>query len=92
MNYFRIKEVCKQRKMTGERLAEIIGISKTTISQINSGVQRPSFDTLVKISEALHVDVKDLFISTKDTFYVIHNNELYVFYSIDELKDYTNQL
>jgi len=90
MNHLRIKEVCKQRKITGEKLAELIKVSKTTISQINSGAQKPSFDTLAKIAKVLDVDIKDLFVSTKETIHLIINNDLKTFRGLQELKEYVD--
>ncbi len=61
MLQLRIKELCKMRGITLNQLAEKIGISQPSISGIATGKQKPSFDTLEKLSESLNVEVAELF-------------------------------
>lgn len=61
MIQLRIKEICKEKGITLNALAEKIGVSQPSISGIATGKQKPSFDTLEKLSEALDVPVTDLF-------------------------------
>jgi transcriptional regulator with XRE-family HTH domain len=44
-----------------EYLAEISGVSKAYISQIETGQRRPSIDVLCKLSKALNCDITELF-------------------------------
>jgi len=67
MNILRLKEVLDEKNMLGQDLAAKIGVTPTTISNITKGNNFPKPETLVKIAEALDVDIRDLFISTKDT-------------------------
>ncbi|MBD5402938.1 helix-turn-helix transcriptional regulator [bacterium] len=58
------KNIQKYRKLNGitqEKLAEIIDLEINSISSIERGRFFPSPDNLVKISEALHVNLSDLF-------------------------------
>lgn len=61
MAHLRIKELCKQRGITLNALAEKIGISQPSISGIATGKQKPSFDTLEKLADALEVGIGELF-------------------------------
>lgn len=57
----RIKEICEHQGMSMAMLAEIIGISKVSISLINSGKMNATLDTLVKIAKGLNVPIAELF-------------------------------
>lgn len=59
-----IKEVIKDKGHTVTSLAEKIGITQVSLSRIING--NPTVETLEKIANALDVDIKDLFHSTKD--------------------------
>jgi transcriptional regulator with XRE-family HTH domain len=56
-----MRQLRRQRNITQERLAEGISVSVDLISNIERGVNAPSFETIQKLSEALNVPVKDLF-------------------------------
>ena len=68
----RIKEVAKEKGFTITGLAEKLGMSQVSMSRIING--NPTTETLLKIAEALDVDVKELFVSTHksetETIYV----------------------
>ena len=57
----RIKELCKEKGITLNQLAEKIGISQPSISGIATGKQKPAFDTLEKMADALEVTPAELF-------------------------------
>ena len=61
MLQLRIKELCKERGITLNTLAELIGVSQPSISGLATGKQKPSLDTLEKLCEALNVGVGELF-------------------------------
>lgn len=63
----RLKEVLKEKNVTGKELAEMLNLTETSVSRILNGTQYPKLETLLNISEALQVDIKDLFNSTKNT-------------------------
>ena len=52
--YLRIKDVLKEQNVTAKELAERVGISRENMTNIINEKSRPSFDTLVKISEAIN--------------------------------------
>jgi transcriptional regulator with XRE-family HTH domain len=66
MMQLRIKELCKNKGITLNQLAEKIGISQPSISGIATGKQKPSFDTLEKLAEALEVSPAELFAVPKE--------------------------
>lgn len=57
----RLRMLRRQRDMTQEQLAEAAGISVDMLSNIERGVNAPSFETLEKLSQALNVSVSELF-------------------------------
>ncbi len=48
-------------KMTQEHLANGVGVTVESISNIERGIYGPSFDNLEKIADALNVPVENLF-------------------------------
>ena len=66
MNILRIKEVLQENNLTGKELAERINVTQASVSNIVNGNSFPKPETLLKIAEALDVDVRELFISTKN--------------------------
>lgn len=64
MATLRVKEICKEKNMTLADLAEKMEISASALSQ---NLKKPSFDTLVKLANALDVEVAELFTSSKPT-------------------------
>ena len=61
MIQLRNKELCKEKGITLNQLAEKIGISQPSISGIATGKQKPAFDTLEKMADALEVTPAELF-------------------------------
>ena len=81
----RIKEVAKEKGITINSLAEIVGITRANMSNIVNGKSTPLLDTLERIANALNVDITDLFkkndsgedvngfVRVKGTIYEIHS-------------------
>lgn len=46
--------------LTQEQLAEVSGLSSNYIARLETGVNTPSFSTLIKLSKALNVKTSDL--------------------------------
>ena len=67
----KIKELRKKKKITQEKLAEIIGVDCGYISKLEVGQNYPSIQTLNKISDALNIDIAEFFQYTN-----IHNKNL----------------
>jgi len=66
MDLLRIKELLREKNLTGKDLSEKVGVSSVAISNIASGNSFPKPDLLKRIAEELDVDIRDLFISTKE--------------------------
>jgi len=65
MKILRLKEVLKEKKVTGKQLADIVGVSQPAISEFVNNKSQPRPELLLKIAAALDVDLRELFISTK---------------------------
>lgn len=61
----RIKIVLVEQNRTGKWLAEQLNKNEATVSRWCTNDSQPSLDTLIKISEVLNVDVRDLLVPTK---------------------------
>ena len=57
----RLRWIRRDRDLTQEEFAELIGISVDFFSLIERGINAPSFETIDQISERLNVPVTDLF-------------------------------
>lgn len=57
----RLKVLRKQAGLTQEQLAERIGVSIESISNIERGLHGPTFSNLEKIAAEIKVDEKSLF-------------------------------
>lgn len=58
----RVQKLRLAAKMTQENLADEVGITIESISNIERGIHGPSFDTLEKIALALDAPVRKLFL------------------------------
>ncbi len=65
MAILRLKEILKEKGITGKDLAEKVNISVTGMSNIVKGQSLPREEVLLQIAETLDVDLRELFISTK---------------------------
>jgi transcriptional regulator with XRE-family HTH domain len=65
MEILRLKELMTQKGMSREELANKVGVSMTTISNINSEKNLPTIHLLLQIAEALDVDIREMFKPTK---------------------------
>ena len=57
----RIKELREARNMKQVELADLIDMEATNLSKLEKGVHLPKEDNLNKITNALNVDIKELF-------------------------------
>lgn len=62
----RLKVVLVEQGKTNKWLAEQLNKNETTVSRWCTNEVQPSLETLILISELLHIDVKDLIISNKE--------------------------
>lgn len=56
-----IKRIRKRQHITQENLAELVDRSKNHISKIEQGLTNPPLDLLIEISNALNIQIKELF-------------------------------
>ncbi len=59
----RIKELRNNRGLTQEKLAELMGINPVYMSGIERGKENPTLNTLINLSNALDVEIGDIFAS-----------------------------
>lgn len=57
----RIRELRKERGLTGDQLGELVGVSKGYISEIETEKKMPGADLLFRLAEQLQCEVADLF-------------------------------
>ena len=55
-----MRNIRKQKSMTLQQLADILGCSQQNISQYENGKRTPKLKTVQKIADALNVNVNDL--------------------------------
>lgn len=65
MAVLRLKEIMKEKGVSREELAKKVDVSMTTISNISTEKNYPTIPLLLSIAEALDVDIREMFISTK---------------------------
>ena len=58
----RLREYRKSKSYTQDELAEIVGIDTVSLSKIETGRNYPSSENLMKLAEALDVEVYEFFI------------------------------
>ena len=58
----RIKEIRTKRKLTQEKLAEMIGVGERNLSKIECGNNFITAETLSKVINALSIEPQELFI------------------------------
>jgi len=63
----RIKVVLVEQGRTNKWLADKVGKTAPTVSKWCTNDMQPSLETLVQISEVLHVDVRELLVSNRKT-------------------------
>jgi transcriptional regulator with XRE-family HTH domain len=66
MELLRLKELIKEKDTTGKDLAAKVGVSPVAISNITSGNSFPKPELLRSIADALDVDIRELFVPTKE--------------------------
>ena len=63
----RLKELRKQKKLNQTELAEVIGISLNTLSNMESGKTDPSTETIIKLCEFFNVSTDYLLTGKEGT-------------------------
>jgi transcriptional regulator with XRE-family HTH domain len=57
----KLRHIRKKRKITMKEVSEMVGVTESLISQIETNRVSPAIDTLLKIAEVLQVDMDYLF-------------------------------
>lgn len=57
----RIKELRTERRLSQERLAEMMGANVTYVSSVERGKENPTLDFLLRVADALDAEPVDLF-------------------------------
>ncbi len=57
----RIKELRENKSLSQQQLADILNMEASNLSKIERGIQIPKEESLLKLSNALNVNVVDLF-------------------------------
>ena len=58
----RIKEIRKSKKLTQEKLAELVNIETSSVCNIENGRYYPSAENLDNIMQVLHISPEELFL------------------------------
>jgi len=61
-----LRLVRKEKGITQEELATLIGLTRTSVTNMESGKQDTPISTMVKITRALGCDIIDLFPNSKE--------------------------
>jgi transcriptional regulator with XRE-family HTH domain len=61
----KLRKVREKRKATMKEIALMAGVSESLISQIETNKVSPAIDTLLKIAEALEIDIEYLFMDMR---------------------------
>lgn len=83
----RVKEICKEKGMQMQELADRLNITRVTLTRNISG--NPTVDTLEKIAAALGVEVVELFKPQKSDFsaFIEFRGRLYRCHTIGGLEE-----
>lgn len=60
----RIKELRRDKGLTGEQLADMVGVSKGYISEIENGKKTPGAGLMMRFADALKCEVYELYEGT----------------------------
>ena len=60
MNIYRIKVVLAEKNRTNKFLAESLSVDPSQVSRWVTNRQQPNLETLLKIANALEVDIREL--------------------------------
>jgi DNA-binding XRE family transcriptional regulator len=67
----RIKLVLVEKKRTSKWLAEQLGVNPSTVSKWCTNTSQPDLACIVKISDLLNVDIRELFVSEYKQYHFI---------------------
>jgi transcriptional regulator with XRE-family HTH domain len=88
----KLKQFRKRDDLTLDRLAEMTGVAKATLSRIENGVVGGNMDTIKKISSALHVSFDELVSENSGEIKTTENDSLALISLKHELKSIVGKL
>ncbi len=71
----RIKELREQLGISQQRLADLLGVLRPTISQIENGERRVSVDELIKLLEIFNLSVESLLDLRKEPVVILRDSK-----------------
>ena len=83
----RVKEICKERGLLMEDLAQILGVTRITLTRNING--NPTMETLQKIATALNVEIWELFTASTSgeiNGFIEYRGTIYKIQSKDDLR------
>lgn len=84
----RLREILKERGLTVAQFSEMSGISQSNISNYMNGNISPTLETLYKISNALDIDITELFKKKEEIKLIAKYKDETVEISANELLDF----
>jgi len=85
----KVKEFRKKRKLTQEKLSELIGVDNGYISKLEVGQNFPSLGTLEKIADVLEVNLSDFFQFIPSTEPNLKSEVINIYDKLNKDKQYT---
>lgn len=84
----RLREILKERDLTVAQFAEMSGMSQSNISNYMNGNISPTLETLYKISNALNIEITELFKKKEEIKLIAKYEDETVEISATELLDF----
>lgn len=78
-----LKNIRKQKNLSLDKVAELTGVSKAMLAQIEKGASNPTVSTLWKIATGLNVSFSYFMEEDKEIVY-IHHNDIVPIYESDK--------
>ena len=75
-----LNDIRKQRNLSLDKAAELTGVSKGMLAQIEKGVSNPTVTTLWKIASGLNVSFSYFMEEENDEILHVHRDEINVVY------------
>lgn len=57
----KLRKIRRQKDLTQEKLAELLGVSVEFVSNMERGINAPSFETIEKLAQSLEVAIYEFF-------------------------------
>ncbi|MBR1391210.1 MAG: helix-turn-helix transcriptional regulator [Lachnospiraceae bacterium] len=81
-----LKELRKEKGVTQEQLAEVLGVSNRSISRWENGVNMPDFDLLIEVAKYYEVEIEEILNGERKT----ENMDKKTEETLYQIADYTN--